>query len=128
MQALQKEYTEKGVVWLSINSSAPGKEGHVTAEQALKQMQEKNASPSQILLDSEGNVGQAYGAKTTPHMFIINPEGNLIYQGAIDDKPSTNVEDIATSKNYVKQALDEALAGKPVSEPTTKSYGCSVKY
>lgn len=88
----------------------------------------KKSSATAILLDADGTVGRLYGARTTPQMFIIDPEGRVIYAGAIDDKPSTKAEDIATSKNYVKTALDEALAGKPVSTASTVSYGCSVKY
>lgn len=128
MQGLQKEFTAKDVVWLSINSSAEGKEGNYPADKANELTKEKNAAPSAVLLDSDGKVGKLYGAKTTPHMFVISPQGLLIYQGAIDDKPSADPADIASSKNYVKTALDEAMAGQAVSESTTKSYGCSVKY
>jgi peroxiredoxin len=128
MQALQKEYTAKDVVWLSINSSAPGKEGYYPAEKANELTQEKDASPTAVLLDEDGKVGKLYGAKTTPHMFVISQQGLLIYQGAIDNKPSPDAADIPTSTNYVKAALEEAIAGKAVSEPSTKSYGCSVKY
>jgi len=128
MQALQKEYTSKDVVWLSINSSAAGKEGYYNAEQTNQMMKDKTAAPTAVLLDSDGKVGQLYGAQTTPHMFIINPDGILIYQGAIDDKKSTDPADISSSKNYVESALDAAMAGQSVSESTTKSYGCSVKY
>lgn len=128
MQNLQKEYTGKGVVWLSINSSATGKEGYTTSEKANALTQEKGAAPTAVLLDSDGKVGKMYGAQTTPHMFVIDPQGKLVYQGAIDDIRSTDIEDIAKAKNYVKAALDESMAGKTVTEPTTKSYGCSVKY
>jgi len=128
MQKLQEEYAAKGVAWLSIDSSAPGKEGHLTAESAAKQMGDWKMSHTTLLIDGDGKVGQTYGAKNTPHMFIINPEGNLIYQGAIDSKASPNPADIADSTNYVKAALDEAMAGKPVATSTTKPYGCSVKY
>src|SRR5688572_22568172 len=128
MQKLQEEYTGKGVVWLTIDSSAPGKEGHLTAEQAEKQITEWKMKSSALLLDPDGKAGQAYGAKNTPHMFIISPEGKVIYQGAIDSKPSSKPEDIASSTNYVKVALDESMAGKPVSNASTKPYGCSVKY
>jgi len=128
MQKLQETYTRKGVVWLSINSSAQGKEGYTTAKEA-SDIRLKWKSPSTaLLLDPEGKVAKLYSAKTTPDMFIIDPQGNLIYQGAIDDKAATDPADIATSKNYVAAALDAALAGKPVAEPFTKSYGCSVKY
>jgi len=128
MQALQKEWTGKEVVWYSINTSAPGKEGHTKPEEANALTQEKAAAPTALLLDTDGKVGKAYGAKTTPHMYVINPEGVLVYKGAIDDKASTDVEDVKGAKNYVSAALTEAQAGKPVSEPLTKEYGCSVKY
>lgn len=128
MQNLQKEYTDKGVVWLSIVSSAPGAQGHMSPEETNKKKEEVNSSATAIIIDEEGTVGRLYDAKTTPEMFIINPDGVLIYAGAIDDKKSTDPADIATSKNYVKAALDEAMAGKEVSTPKTKSYGCSVKY
>ncbi len=128
MQALQKSYTQKDVVWLSINSSAEGKEGNYPAAEHAQMMESKGGVPTAILLDPDGIVGKLYAAKTTPHMYVINPEGNLIYQGAIDDKSSFDVADVAVAKNYVKAALDEAMAGNPVSEPSTKSYGCSVKY
>jgi len=128
MQSLQKEYAAKGVVWLSINSSAPGKQGNYSPQDANMLTQTKGAAPAAVLLDSDGKVGNLYGAQTTPHMFIINPQGILIYQGAIDDIPSTDTADVAKSKNYVRLGLDEAMAGKPVTVATTKSYGCSVKY
>lgn len=128
MQKLQEEFTAKGVVWLTINSSAAGKEGHLTAEQAEKQISEWKMKSTALLLDPDGKAGQTYGAKNTPHMFIISPEGKVVYQGAIDSKPSAKPEDIASSTNYVKVALDESMAGKPVSNASTKPYGCSVKY
>jgi len=128
MQELQKTYTGKGVIWLSINSSAPGKQGFRTPEEANELTRQKKAAPTALLLDSEGRVGKLYGAKTTPHMFIINKDGILVYNGAIDDIRSTNIEDVAKAKNYVQLALDELLAGKEVSIKTTQPYGCSVKY
>jgi hypothetical protein len=128
MQGLQKTYTGKGVVWLSVISSAPGKQGYSTPEEANSVTKEKGAAPTAVLLDPQGIVGKLYGAKTTPHMFIINAGGVLVYNGAIDDTPSTDLGDIATAKNYVQSALDELLAGKPVSEATSQPYGCSVKY
>lgn len=128
MQKLQKEFTGKDVVWLSIVSSAPGKQGHMNAADTNKTQEEKGAAPTAIILDEDGTIGKLYGATVTPEMFIINPEGVLIYAGAIDDKKSTDAADVETSKNYVAQALNEALAGKPVSEATSKAYGCSVKY
>lgn len=128
MQKLQKAYTGKDVVWITICSSAPGKQGHLTADEAKEITAEKGASPTRFLLDPKGVAGRAYGAKTTPHMYVIDPKGKLLYNGAIDDKPSTKVADVPTSKNYVVAALDAALAGKPVETTTTKPYGCSVKY
>jgi hypothetical protein len=128
MQALQKDFTAKGVIWLSICSSGKGKEGYMSPAEWNKMTAEKAAAPTAVLLDEEGKVGKSYEAKTTPHMFIINPKGELIYKGAIDDKPTFNKDDIKEAINYVKEALDEALAGKPVSIDTTDAYGCSVKY
>jgi hypothetical protein len=128
MQKLQKTYTGKDVVWISICSSAPGKQGHLTADEAKEITKEKGASPTRFLLDPKGVTGKAYGAKTTPHMYVIDPKGKLLYNGAIDDTPSTKVADVPTSKNYVVAALDAALAGKAVPTSTTKPYGCSVKY
>ena len=128
MQGLQEEFTQKGVVWLSIISSAPGKQGHCTAEEASELKEQKAAHPTAVLLDSDGTVGKLYGAKTTPHMFIVDPDGTLIYQGAIDDVPSADPADIAEATNYVRLALSQSMAGEEVSNPSTKSYGCSVKY
>ena len=128
MQGLQAESTGKGVVWLSICSSAEGKQGYYTAEGWQKLNAEKGGKATAILLDPEGTVGKLYGAKTTPHMYVINAECTLVYQGAMDDKPSTDSDDIPGAKNYVKAALDEVLAGKPVTTGQTKPYGCSVKY
>jgi peroxiredoxin len=128
MQKLQAEYTGKGVVWLSIDSSAPGAEGSLTSEQAEKKVSEWKTRQTALLLDPEGKAGRAYGAKNTPHMFVISPEGKVIYEGAIDSKATPNPADISSSTNYVKIALDESLAGKPVTTANTKPYGCSVKY
>lgn len=128
MQALQKEWTKKGVVWLTIDSSAPGEEGNLSAEDALKQINDWKMYPTALLLDGNGKVGHEYGATNTPHMFIIDPAGKLIYKGAIDSKASTDQADIKVATNYVKAALTEAMAGKPVANATTKAYGCSVKY
>lgn len=128
MQKLQKDYTAKGVVWLSINSSAPGKQGNFPADEANKLSKEKGAAPTAVLVDETGATGKAYGAKTTPHMYVVNAEGLLAYNGAIDDKSSSDSEDIKTAKNYVSAALDEVLAGKKVSVASSKPYGCSVKY
>ena len=128
MQRLQAVYTGKGVTWLTIISSAPGKQGHVSPEAANAIRQRRGSRQTAILLDVEGTVGRRYGAKTTPHLFIIDSQGTLIYAGAIDDIPSADQADIPRATNYVQRALDEALAGKPVSIAETKSYGCSVKY
>ena len=126
--AMQVVHRREGVVWLSICSSAPGKQGYVTGSEAKGLVKEKGAVPSRFLLDPEGTVGKSYGAKTTPHMFVIDPKGMVVYNGAIDDKPSTDVSDIAGAKNYVSSALDEAMAGKPVTTASRAPYGCSVKY
>jgi peroxiredoxin len=128
MQKLQQEYTSKGVVWLTIDSNAPGTEGNMTPEQAQKVMSSWKTHQTALLLDPESKVARSYGAKNTPDMIVINPEGKIVYEGAIDNKPTPNPSDIPSSTNYVKAALDESLAGKPVSNPTTRPYGCSVKY
>jgi peroxiredoxin len=128
MQKLQKKYTDEGVVWLSICSSAPGKQGHVTGSEAKALVEEKGAAPSRFLLDPRGKVGKSYGAKTTPHMFVIDPKGTVVYNGAIDDKPSTNQADIATAKNYLTAALDASMSGEKVEVAASQPYGCSVKY
>lgn len=128
MQKLQRDYTGKGVVWLSIVSSAPGKQGHVTGDQAEELSKSRNASPTAVLLDPTGKVGQLYGAKTTPHMYIIDKDGVLRYAGGIDSIKSTNQADIKTATNYVAQSLEELFAGKEVSKPATAAYGCGVKY
>ena len=128
MQKLQQEYTSKGVVWLTVDSNAPGSEGNMTPEQANKTIASWKAHQTALLLDPESNVAKLYGAKNTPDMIVINPEGKIVYEGAIDSKATPNPADIPSSTNYVKAALDESLAGKPVSNPTTKPYGCSVKY
>ena len=128
MQRLQKEWTDKGVVWFTVISSAPGSQGYVTADQENEYMQKMHAAPTAALLDPRGEIGHLYGAKTTPHMFIVNPQGQLIYNGAIDDKATSDASDISSSKNYVSEALQEAKAGQPVAVATTRPYGCSVKY
>jgi peroxiredoxin len=128
MQKLQREFTSQGVSWLSICSSAPGKEGYMTLEEAEQARKQNNVTNTATLIDDTGQVGKLYGAKTTPHMFVINPDGVIIYAGAIDSIPSTNQQDIPKAKNYVRAALQEAMAGKMVSTPLTDSYGCSVKY
>src|ERR1041385_3783578 len=128
MQKLQQEYTGKGVVWLTIDSNAPGSEGNMTPEQAEKVTAAWKTHQTALLLDPEGKAGRAYGAKNTPNMVVINPEGKIAYEGAIDSKATPNPSDIPSSTNYVKAALDESLAGKPVTTANTKPYGCSVKY
>ena len=128
MQALQKKFTKEGVVWLSICSSAAGKQGYFEGEELLERMKKENWSGTAYLIDEDGTVGKLYRAKTTPHMYIINPEGILVYAGAIDDKPSTDLEDINTATNYVVQAMAALKEGKKIEPAVTKSYGCSVKY
>lgn len=128
MQALQAKYAGKEVVWLSVISSAPGKQGHGSPAETMAQAKEKGSNAGAILLDESGEVGKAYGAKTTPHMYVITPEGELAYLGAIDDKPTTDLDDVEGATNYVAGALDALLAGKPVPVAATKAYGCSVKY
>ena len=128
MQALQKEWTAKGVVWLTVLSSAPGEQGYMTASQENAYVGKEHAAPTAVLLDPTGVIGHAYEAKTTPHMFVIDPSGKLIYAGAIDDHATTDPEDIKSSKNYVSQALSASMAGKPVATSYTRPYGCSVKY
>src|SRR3989440_6151790 len=128
MQKLQKEFTDKGVVWLTIDSNAPGTEGNITPEDAQKITASWKTHQTALLLDPEGKAGRAYGAKNTPNMVIINPEGKIAYEGAIDSKATPNPADIPSSTNYVKAALDESLTGKPVTTSQTKPYGCSVKY
>ena len=128
MQKLQTEFTSKGIVWLTIDSNAPGLEGNLTAEQANAKIAEWKTKQTALVLDPDGKAGRAYGAKNTPHMFVINPEGKIVYEGAIDSKATPNPSDIASSTNYVKVALEESLAGKTVSNANTRPYGCSVKY
>ena len=128
MQKLQADAAAKGVVWLSICSSAPGKQGHAAPADANKACAEKNSAATAYLIDESGATGHAYGAKRTPEMYVINADGILVYHGAIDDKKSADPADIATAKNLVAAAIDETVAGKPVSIPETEAYGCSIKY
>lgn len=128
MEKLQKYWTGKSVIWFTVISSAPGEQGYVTAEQENDYLKKMNAAPTAVLLDPKGDLGHLYGAKTTPHMYVINPQGQLIYEGAIDDKPTTDQSDIAGATNYVTAALEQAMAGRPVAIATTRPYGCSVKY
>lgn len=128
MQALQKRYTDKGVAWYSIVSSAPGKQGHGTADEAASEATDKGSQATAVLLDPNGAVGRRYGAKTTPHMFVVGPDGKVLYMGAIDDDPSVFFGDPGDATNYVAAALDAAMAGEAVGTAATKPYGCSVKY
>jgi peroxiredoxin len=128
MQKLQKEWTGKGVIWLSIDSSAVGKEGFVDAAGAKADIKKTGAAPTAMIIDASGAIGHSYDALTTPHMFVIDPKGTLIYNGAIDSSNSNDKVEVATAKNYVSQALTESMAGKPVSLATSKPFGCSVKY
>src|SRR2546422_11641860 len=127
MQKLQDQYTGKGVVWLTIDSNAPGTEGNITPEQAQKITASWKTHQTALLLDSDGKAGRAYGAKNTPNMVIINPEGKIVYEGAIDSKATPNPADIPRYTDYVKAAMDESLSGKPVSTPQSTTYVCSVK-
>lgn len=128
MEKLQKQWTGKGVVWLSIISSAPGEQGYVSPAEENAYLAQKHAAPTAAILDASGQIGHLYGAKTTPHMFVIDPAGKLIYQGALDDQPTPDPASLQGAKNYVSTALNEAMAGKPITTPQTRSYGCSVKY
>lgn len=128
MQALQRQYTGKGVVWLTVISSAPGAQGYADGERANALTRERDAAPSAVLLDPHGALGHLYDARTTPDIFIVDGQGRLAYAGGIDSLPSTDPDDIARASPYVRTALDELLAGKPVSQPLTSPYGCSVKY
>jgi AhpC/TSA family protein len=128
MQMLQKKWTAQGVVWLTLISSAPGTPGYLTGEEANKLTVQRAAAPSHVLLDPKGDVGRAYGAQTTPHMYVIKGDGTLAYMGGIDDRPTTRLDDLKTAKNFVDAALTELAEGKPVSATTARPYGCSVKY
>lgn len=125
---MQQEYTKQGIVWLGICSSAPGKQGHLEKNEIMERIQNYNASLTEYLIDENGKVGKTYGAKTTPHYFIIDTNGKLVYSGAIDDKPNTNKEDIAIARNYVREVLNAILSGQTPQIQVTKPYGCSVKY
>ena len=128
MQGLQKRAAGDGVVWLSVISSAPGKQGYKTAAQANAWKTTSGAAPSAILLDPKGDVGRAYGAKTTPHMYVVNPAGTLVYMGGIDDKNSADPASLKGATNFVVAALDDLKAGRAVARPVSAPYGCSVKY
>ncbi len=128
MQALQKETTGQGVVWLTIISSAPGEQGHVSPAEANALTAKRSAAPTAVLLDPRGTVGKLYGATNTPHMYVIDPSGKLVYAGAIDDRPTSRKGDVAGANNYVRAALQAISAGQPVKTPVTRAYGCTVKY
>jgi len=128
LPTLQKEAVAKNVVWLAINSTSPDHGDYLSPPQLARWMDEQRAAASAALMDEDGRVGHAFGARTTPHMYLIDPQGRLIYAGGIDSIPSARVDDIARATNHVRQALDEALNGRPVSRPTTPPYGCSIKY
>jgi peroxiredoxin len=128
MQGTQKDATGKGVVWLTINSTSTDAGDYLPPAEMAKWMQQQKAAHSAMLMDADGKVGRAYGARTTPHMYVVDPAGKLVYAGGIDDKASTNVADIPRATNYVKAALNESLAGKAVSQANTRPYGCSIKY
>lgn len=128
MQALQREAAEAGHVWLSVISSAPGMQGHVAPDQANELTAERDAAPSAVLLDPSGEIGRAYEARTTPHMYVIDPEGRLVYRGGIDDRPTARWSDVEGATNYIRLALADLQAGQPVATPVSRPYGCSVKY
>lgn len=128
MQALQREAADDGYVWLSVISSAPGKQGHVNADKADALTAERDAAPTAVILDSDGSIGRAYGARTTPHMYLIDQAGALVYMGGIDDRATTDPADIPGAANYVRLAMAELGAGEPISQSVTRPYGCSVKY
>ncbi len=128
MQMLQEKYRDKGVVWFSVISSAPGKQGYLEPDQARKVTRDKKAKPSAVLLDPDGKVGRAYDARVTPHMYIIDPQGTLVYMGAIDDRPSTNHDDVKDARNFVREGLNLLLDGRDVEVTSHQPYGCTVKY
>jgi peroxiredoxin len=128
MQRLQKQWTGRGVVWFTILSSAPGKQGYATAGEENDYLVKMQAAPTAALLDPTGEIGHLYGAKTSPQMVVINPQGIVIYDGAIDDKPTTDLQDVPRATNYVSLALEQSMAGKQVETVATRPYGCSVKY
>lgn len=128
MQELQEKYTEQGAVWLSVISSAPGTQGYLEPEAAQEITYEKNASPTAVLLDVDGTMGRAYDARVTPHMYIINPDGVLEYNGAIDDRPTARARDLEGARNYVVEAMDALMNGGEVEVRSNTPYGCTVKY
>ena len=128
MQGTQKGAADKGVVWLAVNSTAQGHGDYKKPADMAAWMQSQKAAATHTLMDSDGKVGKSYGARTTPHMYVVDAKGTLAYAGGIDDKPSSDPADVKTAKNYVNAALGDVLAGKPVALATTRPYGCSVKY
>ncbi|RCW74644.1 thioredoxin family protein [Pseudorhodoferax soli] len=128
LPGLQKEFTGKDVVWLAVNSTEKAASDYLAPQQLARWMQDKSGAPTATLMDEEGTAGRAYGARTTPHMYIVNPQGTLVYAGGIDSIASARASDIKTATNYVRQGLDEALAGKPISQAQTQPYGCTIKY
>ena len=128
MQAMQKRLTGEGVVWLTVASSAAGKQGHLDGKAAKVMRSQNNAAPTAVLLDHDGKVGRAYDARTTPHMYVVGKDGKLAYMGGIDDRPTSDKADVRGAKNYVLAAVDDLRAGRPVAQPVSKPYGCSVKY
>ena len=128
MQTQQRQAAGKGVIWLTVASSAPGEQGFVTAAQANDLTRTRNAAPMAFLLDPQSRIARAYGATVTPHMYIIDASGVLVYKGGVDSIPSSNVNDIPKARQYVRVALDEVLAGKPVTDASTRPYGCTLKY
>lgn len=128
MQALQRETTGNGMIWLSIISSAPNTQGYVVPAEANKLTVDRKAAPTAVLFDPKGGVGRSYDARVTPHMYIVDAKGTLVYMGGIDDKPTTDWDDVKTAKNYVRAALGDMSAGRPVADAVTRAYGCTVKY
>lgn len=128
MQAQQRDAAAKGVVWLTVAASAPGEQGYVTASEANDTVKQNNAAPAAVLLDPHSRIARAYGATVTPHLYVIDGSGVLVYKGGIDSIPSSNVDDIPKARQYVRLALDEVQAGKPVTEASTRPYGCTLKY
>jgi peroxiredoxin len=128
MQTLQKEWTAKGVAWFTVISSAPGEQGYVTDAEENAYLAQMHADPTAVLMDSNGRLGKLYDAKTTPEMYVIDPSGKLIYEGAIDNRPTPDEDDIRGADNYVTDALTESMSGKPIATAYTRPYGCSVKY
>lgn len=128
MQALQKDLTADGVVWIAVISSAPGRQGHVSPNKALQLMEKRDADPTHVVLDPSGEIGRKYGARTTPHMYLIDSKGELVFKGGIDDKPSTDWDTVETATNYVRAAYRDLKAGEPIEKAATRPYGCSIKY